>query len=164
MIDRKLTGHVELSSQEPADPPAAQVAIPDPVERFHPAEPVGGGGPPEPIRVRDGEAVQVPVGEPGQLGAPGPGGRSVRLVGQTPTGSRSPAAAQRGPEEPGPPAARGHGDPERSAVRPEHLRSSEPAPRPSHPSGVSRCSRYGGTVVPSFGAPASVMNIIIPEV
>ena len=70
ICDRRLTGHVDLSSEEPADPPAAEVAVLDPVERLHPAESVGGGSP-EPIRVRDGEPVQVRVRQAGQPGAPG---------------------------------------------------------------------------------------------
>lgn len=51
--DRTYTGHVELPSQEPADLAAAELAVLDPVERLHPAESVSGGGPPEPVRIRD---------------------------------------------------------------------------------------------------------------
>lgn len=48
-----LTGHVEISSEEPTDLPSVKVAVLDPVERLHPAESVCCGGSPEPIRIRD---------------------------------------------------------------------------------------------------------------
>lgn len=106
-LDR-LTGHVELSSHEPVDPPAAQLAVSDPLERFHPAESVGGGSP-EPIRIRHRELVQVPVRQTGQLGVP----CACRHGGQTPLWSRSgscltrsagPAETEEAPEASGAPA------------------------------------------------------------
>lgn len=117
-MDASLTGHVNLSSREPADSPAAQVAVLDPLERLHPAESVGGGGTPEPVRVGDREPVQVPVGQPGQLRDPGPGGRQrgqlAERSGPGGGGHREPGAAQEDPEEgscPGTTATCGHVDP-----------------------------------------------------
>lgn len=65
-----FTGHVQLPSLEPADLPAAQLAVPDPVEGFYPAELVGGGSAPEPVRLCDWQPIQVPMGQLGQLRIP----------------------------------------------------------------------------------------------
>lgn len=66
-------------------------------------ESVSGGRSPEPIRIRDGEPVQVPVRQPGHLGIPG--ARCWRQGGQPPVlaQSRGPEADEEGPEQgPGP--------------------------------------------------------------